>query len=203
MQIPHSASFNTLSLVLLVLSSPLWSAGSAYAQRSGDAKQFEVASLHLSKSGSLTATNLDLDASDYFRYSGGVVTTSGLLINYVIFAYKIADASQYPALDAQLPKWAHEEQFVLQGRPAGDPTKDEVRQMVKSMLADRFKLALHTKEASGPVYDLTLEKPGVPGAQLKKTSDDQLCTATLAAVAKRSTEGSPAYCGLMLSRDQG
>jgi uncharacterized protein (TIGR03435 family) len=132
------------------------------------------------------------------------VTASGLLINYVIFAYKIENESQYPQLAAQLPKWAQEEQFVLQARPEGDPTKDDPRQMVKAMLAERFKLAMHTKTASLPVYALVLDKPGILGSQLKKRSDYQPCTDTATPPVKHgSGVEPPPYCGLLLLHDQG
>jgi uncharacterized protein (TIGR03435 family) len=140
--------------------------------------EFEVASVRQKGPGSANYPgNLDLDSSDYFlRYTGGLVTTNGRLINYLIFAYKIADTSQYPLLQAQLPKWAQEEEFTVEARGGSHPTKDQVRLMMQSLLAARFKLALHTETRQLPTYALVLDKPGTPGPQLQSHPDDALCT---------------------------
>ena len=192
------------SLLLLVVSVHGQTPEAGLSTQPKDRMQFEVVSLRVSKPGAPVSTNLDLDSSDYSRYTGGLVTASGLLINYIIFAYKIEDQSQYPAVWDQLPKWAREEQFVLQARPGGDTTKDGLRQMVKAMLAEHFKLALHTKMASRPAYALVLDKPGTLGSALKQRGDDQLCaTASTAPATHGSGAEPPPRCELVLGYDHG
>jgi hypothetical protein len=46
----------------------------------------------------------------------------------LIFAYKITDTSQYDSLVAQLPKWGNADQFVIEARAQGDPTRFEARE---------------------------------------------------------------------------
>ena len=142
----------------------------------GGKMEFEVASVRQNSPGSPYRGDVDLDSSDYFRYTGGLVTATGLVVNYIIFAYKIDDASQYPLLNAQLPKWAQTEQFYIEARAAGHPTKDQIRLMVQSLLADRFKLTVHTESRQLPIYALVLDKPGVTGPQLQPHPGDALCT---------------------------
>jgi uncharacterized protein (TIGR03435 family) len=116
---------------------------------------------------------------------------------YIVFAYKL-DANVYQSLRPQLPKWANTELFDIQARAANsNPTKDQMRLMMQSLLADRFKLAVHTETRQGPVLALVLDKPGKLGPQLRPHSDDPPCpsvassTVRLPAVAG----GYPAICG--------
>ena len=143
----------------------------------GGKLSFEVASVRQSAPNAPYSGNVDLEGSDYFlRYNGGLVRMDGLLVNYIAFAYKIEDTSQYPQLYAQLPKWTQTEQFFVEARPTGSPTKDQIRLMMQSLLADRFKLAIHTETRQLPLYALMLDQPGKPGPRLHPHPDDGLCT---------------------------
>jgi uncharacterized protein (TIGR03435 family) len=163
----------------------------------GGKLSFDVASIRPSIFNAPADANVDLDASDYFpRYHGGLVRTNGLLVNYIIFAYRIEDASQYPLMFARLPKWAQTEQFTVEARPSGNPTKDQIRLMMQALLADRFKLAIHAETRQLPVYALVLDKPGKPGPQLQPHPDDGLCTKPPDPSAQESKSTTPApYCG--------
>jgi uncharacterized protein (TIGR03435 family) len=138
---------------------------------------FEVASIRPGAPNAPYSGNVDLDGSDsLLRYNGGLVKTDGVLISYILFAFNVQDASQYPVLYAELPKWAQTERYIVEARPTGSPTKDQIRLMVQSLLADRFKLAIHTETRQLPMYALLLDRPGKPGPQLKPHPDDGLCT---------------------------
>jgi len=170
----------------------------------GGRMEFEVASVRLTSPGSPYRGNVDLDSSDYFRYTGGPVTATGRLVEYILFAYKISDMSQYEALQAQLPKWAQTEQFYLEARAGTNPTKDQMRLMVQSLLADRFKLAVHTETRQLPVYALTLDKPGKTGPTLRPHPDDDLCSKVPdMSVPLSKGPGLPAFCGLTFWRNNG
>lgn len=143
----------------------------------GGKTQFEAASVRpIGPDWKSPSGVIDLDASDYSRYTGGLITANGLLINYIIFAYKIEDTSQYPLINAQLPKWAQTERFYLEARSEGTPAKDQIRLMMQALLKERFNLAMHHETRQLPVYALVLDKPGKPGLQLKPHPDDGLCT---------------------------
>jgi uncharacterized protein (TIGR03435 family) len=164
--------------ILVLLSAPVLRAQSAAQWRrdAGTTLSFEVASIRPAAAGANVATNLDLDPSDYFRYTGGHVTASGSLINYLIFAYKIQDRSQADFIYKQLPSWSQQE-YVLRATTESKPTKDQLRLMVQSLLADRFHLKLHSELREQPIYALMLDHQPAPG--LAPAPDDGLCAKPL------------------------
>ena len=59
------------------------------------------------------------------------------------------------------PAWYNTEQYdVLAKAENPDSTPDQVREMLKSLLADRFKLALHKETREMPIYSLAVDKGG-------------------------------------------
>ena len=176
----------TLSVTSLVGQNP--ASVPEWQKAAGGKLEFEVASVRPSQAQYSNSSNVDLDTSDFFRYTGGPIRTTGKLISYIGFAYKIQDGSQYPSLYAQLPKWAQDESFAVEARaPVEKPTKDQIRLMMQSLLAERFGLRLHTEIKERPVYALTLSAPGKPGLPLQRSkiagdpglqahpADDKLC----------------------------
>jgi len=139
---------------------------------------FDVVSVRPSRDDAPFKQNVALDALDAFPPTGGLFTANSQLSSYIIFAYKIIDTSQYSSLTAQLPKWAQTDRFDIEARAEGNPTKDQMRLMMQSLLADRFKLALHMETRQLPVYALVLNKAGKLGPQLKPHPDDVSCPAT-------------------------
>ena len=173
MPIPHLA---TLAL-LGVITTPAPAQTPDWQAKAGGKLSFEVASVRPSNPDTPLNSSIYVDYSDYFRYTGGLITVNLTLVEIIGFAYKITatDPSQYSTLMAQLPKWAESDQFVIEARPTGTPTKDQIRLMMQSLLADRFKLAVHTETRQLPIYALQLDKPAKPGPQLKP-STAALCT---------------------------
>ncbi len=162
--------------LLLMLSALLLKAQSGippWQLAAGTNLSFDVASLRPAAPGVNVTTNLDLDPSDYFRYTGGPITTSGSLINYLMFAYKIQDRSQADFVYKQLSSWSQQE-YVLRATTESKPTKDQLRLMVQSLLADRFHLKLHTELRDQPIYALVVDHQPAPG--LTRSPDDGLCT---------------------------
>jgi uncharacterized protein (TIGR03435 family) len=196
-----------LAAALIALAAPLASAQTAtppdWQTAAGGKLSFEVASVRPKDPSAPYSGNVDLEGSDYLlRYHGGLVTTDGSLINYILFAYKVQDASQYPLLLAQMPKWAQAERFYVEARPEGTPTKDQIRLMMQSLLADRFKLTLHTETRQLPLYALMLDKPGKPGPQLQPHPDDGLCTKTPDKTAPPvKSPAIPPFCELIIFTD--
>jgi len=58
------------------------------------------------------------------------------------------------------PAWMSEAKFDIEGIPdvPGSPNDDQVRVMLRKLLADRFQLKIHTVKKTFPVYALTIEK---------------------------------------------
>jgi uncharacterized protein (TIGR03435 family) len=128
--------------------------------------------------GSRPHSNFPLDSGDAYSLNGGLFsTTKWPLYVYIGFAYKLTPYANSRVIQ-QLPKWAQVEHFDIQARAQGAPTKDQMRLMVQSLLADRFKLAVHTEAQKIPVYNLVPEKPRKVGPNLQPHSTNQPCAMT-------------------------
>jgi uncharacterized protein (TIGR03435 family) len=176
----------------------------------GQDGQFEVASLKPDDpKGPRAATNLDLDASDYFRYQGGPVVADGYLVNYLIFAYTLRDSGEYKALDARLPAWARikgQRTFRLEARAGEHPTKDSLRGMVRSLLAERFGLRVH-REIQQQTAWVMVQTAGSQGraTQLRPHTGAPVCTTVVPEskpAAKARAGEAPPYCGALLLREE-
>lgn len=89
------------------------------------------------------------------------------------------------------PDWIHTERFDINARAAGDPPAEVVTEMLKLLLADRFKLKVHTEQREIDVYALVLARPdGRLGPGLRKAAVD--CEAREAARKRDLAAGLPA-----------
>jgi uncharacterized protein (TIGR03435 family) len=147
-----------------------------WQRAAGEKLAFEVASIRqISPDPAWVGNHFEINAQDQFVPTGGLFRANARLIMYLIFAYKITDSSQYDSLVAQLPKWGNIDQFVIEARAQGDPTKDQYRLMMQTLLAERFKLKIHTENRGLPVYALVLDKPGRLGPALQPHPDNAPC----------------------------
>lgn len=64
---------------------------------------------------------------------------------------------------------------MIDARAEGNPTKDQMRLMVRSLLADRFKLAVHFETQETPVLAMVLARPGKLGPNLKPHDQGPPC----------------------------
>jgi uncharacterized protein (TIGR03435 family) len=137
---------------------------------------FDVASVKPNQSDDPANSNFPLGPGDVYIPNGGFFSaTNQPLVVYFRFAYKIT-GSQWQSLQPQFPEWANSERFDIQARAEGNPTKDQMRLMMRSLLADRFKLAIHTEQRQTPVYALLLVKPGTLGSTLQVHPPGSSCT---------------------------
>jgi bla regulator protein blaR1 len=154
----------------------------ALAQRQTTAEErpaFDVASVRQSKPGTFTPPSFPLDAGDAYASTGGRFSADFPLATYIAFAYKLSlTQEQRQSMLARLPKWAAADRFDIQARAEGNPTKDQMRLMMQSLLADRFKLALHFETRDVPVLALTLVKSGKMGPKLRPHSEGPPCDAS-------------------------
>lgn len=59
------------------------------------------------------------------------------------------------------PEWADSDQFDIAAKAeSADPTRDEIRTMLQTRLAERFKLVVHRETKELPAYTLVLAKGG-------------------------------------------
>jgi bla regulator protein blaR1 len=66
------------------------------------------------------------------------------------------------------PPWVRSDWYAIDARAAGNPTPDQKRGMLQSLLADRFKLALRRETRSLPVYELVVADAGLKIAPMKE-----------------------------------
>jgi uncharacterized protein (TIGR03435 family) len=79
------------------------------------------------------------------------------LMDLVTFAY---DAHVHQIVG--LPAWSTSERYDIAGKadPAGQPSTDQLKVMLRKLLADRFQLAFHKEQRELPVYTLSVAKSG-------------------------------------------
>jgi uncharacterized protein (TIGR03435 family) len=143
----------------------------------GGTMEFEVASIHLSKPGTFTPPNFPVSSDDSFPSVPTDSFTAGFpLETYLEFAYKLWLApEERRAMLANLPSWVSTEAYEIYAKAEGNATKDQMRLMMQSLLADRFKLAMHFETREVPVLALTLVKPGKTGPKLRPHSEGPSC----------------------------
>lgn len=119
---------------------------------------YDTVSIHPSK----RPSGMSIDTSGY-RYSAHGVTLWDLMYN----AYPVRPSSEVPGL----PGWAHSDRFdvdavmdeasyaALQKLPQ-EESDEQHNRMLQKILADRFKLAIHTETKVQPVYALVVAKGG-------------------------------------------
>jgi uncharacterized protein (TIGR03435 family) len=138
---------------------------------------FEVASIKQSK-GAFTPPSFPLDAGDAFVPTGGLFNADFPLVVYITFAYKLwLTPAQMQAMTEHLPKWVASDRFAIHARAEGNPTKDQIRQMMQSLLADRFQMQIHFETKTVPLFALTLIKPGKLGPNLRPHDQGPPCDA--------------------------
>jgi uncharacterized protein (TIGR03435 family) len=96
------------------------------------------------------------------------------LQSFIQFAYKLAPFETADAL-ADAPKWLRTDAYEIEAEAQGNPTKDQMRLMMQSLLADRFKLAVHFKTKELPVLALRQVKAGKLGPKLVPHSQGPPC----------------------------
>jgi uncharacterized protein (TIGR03435 family) len=141
--------------------------------------EFEVASIHPAAPSAPARENFDMSVEDLAIPSGGRISAIGALGMYIGFAYKVSMFQDRAALD-HMPKWATTEMFDIEAKaPKTDVTKDQMRLMMQSLLADRFKLAVHFETHVVPVMALLLVNPGKLGPGLRPHSLGPVCDAKI------------------------
>lgn len=156
-----------------------WHQVPGWQKAAGGKLSFEVASIKLADPEKFTPPNFALDFLDSFAGANphGRFVAQFPLEAYVGFAYKLSPYSreQKDAKLAHAPKWVSTDQYAINAQVEGDPTKDQMRLMMQSLLADRFKLAVHFERLEVPVLALVLDKPGKTGAKLSPHSSGLPC----------------------------
>ena len=154
----------------------------ARAQLSGPA--FEVASIRPNTSGHM---GLRLEPQAGGRLTGTNVSAQVL----IQFAYDLPDFLVFGG-----PGWLKSDRFDLAARAESDAPLNQVRFMLRRLMAERFTLTAHTETRELPTYALvTARNDGRFGPQLRRSSAN--CTSTASSVTEigPSPPGGPPACG--------
>jgi uncharacterized protein (TIGR03435 family) len=81
-----------------------------------------------------------------------VLTINTTLADLITFAYGV-----HPRQISGGPSWMESDKFDVQGRPQveGVPSQIQLRELMKNLLADRFKLTVHNEKKELPAYVIT------------------------------------------------
>jgi uncharacterized protein (TIGR03435 family) len=132
---------------------------------------FEVASVRRNTSGA-GGSSFSLPPTGAVRIINAPIRP--LIVQaYQIDRLRLVDASDSPLLRDTGPK------FDVEAKPADDAPPGQQRLMLQTLLADRFKLRVHTEKRVIPIYALTVARKGQLGPDLAPT--DQDCQAWQAA----------------------
>jgi len=174
--LPANAQSATAQTSVATAAIPQWQTDA------GGKMEFDVASVKpdtATPSADTMHSNIPLGTQDRFTPTGGLLSATNYpLLQYMIFAYKLTN-EQIDAVVNQLPKWANTGHYDIEARTSGNPTKDQYRLMMQSLLADRFKLQVHFETKQLSVLGLVLDKPGKLGPQLQLHPDDSPCPVTV------------------------
>jgi uncharacterized protein (TIGR03435 family) len=140
---------HTRNLSLLIFSSCL-----AFAQQTVP-PAFEVASVKPNPEG--------LGHSSSHVYKGGVTMTGVTLKFCIEYAYGVTD----PQVSG--PAWLDSEAYDITAKQPAGGLEDQIPTMLRALLADRFKLALHRETKEIPVYALVVAKNG---PKIEKTESE-------------------------------
>lgn len=135
-----------------------------------DKPAFEVASVRSNKSTAQPSSRFPLGPGDAYVPGSLFSGTNQPLIAYLRFAFRLSQG-EFPGL----PTWVYDENFDIVGRAPGNPTKDQMRLMMRTLLADRFKLKVHTERRTQPAFNMVLVRPGQIGPQMRANTDDKAC----------------------------
>ena len=102
-----------------------------------------------------------------FTFRGRAMTTvNTTVIDLMMFAYGV-QARQIIGI----PAWAESQKYDLSAQPDADgvPNTEQMRALMRSVLADRFHLTFHNEQRELPVYAITVAKDG---PKLTKSAGD-------------------------------
>jgi uncharacterized protein (TIGR03435 family) len=197
-----------------------------WEKAAGGKQEFEVASVRRDQGNGPATSNFPLDGGNVWfivdksfspNPEGSLLSAKNQsLLRYIVFAYKLSGTQElalrfdfYQGLETHVPHWVRGDQndgerFDIEARAPAPVTKDQMRLMMQSLLADRFKLAVHWETQQAPVFDLVQVTPGKLGPQMKASpAGDDCSTASVPENASDTGSGTlqlgalPIPCGMI------
>lgn len=129
----------------------------------------------------------------------GLLTMTGPLPPFLVFAYNIQDEVVARAMRSRLPDWAQHTKFTMVARlPEDSTTPEQLRIMLRNALEDRFAVKAHRETHTGTVNTLMVARQGITGPTLRPHLTQPEC-------ARPGTQSQPNQkpCGLEINRKEG
>jgi uncharacterized protein (TIGR03435 family) len=153
-----------------------------WEKAAGGRKAFDVASVKLDP-GPFRPSNFPLGVGDSSGPVGDRLSADSPVFTYITFAYKVELRSATgggagPAdirKAMQMPEWVMRDRYAIEARADGTSTKDQMRLMMQSLLAERFGFKAHFEERTFPAFALELVNPGKTGPKLRPHSEGVPC----------------------------
>jgi uncharacterized protein (TIGR03435 family) len=101
-----------------------------------------------------------------FRVRPGQIVATNVTVRHVIWnAFNVQDFEVSGG-----PGWLSTERFDITAKSDSNPTPDQMREMLRTLLADRFNLKAHRVQQDQPIYVLVIPRSdGTLGPQLIAT----------------------------------
>jgi len=150
--------------VALLTASPLRIVAAVQSRTAeSSAPAFEVASVR---------SNPSRTDSRGIRVLPGRLAITGLTVREIVaYAYGIPNPLRFSRISAG-PKWLNEDRFDIVAKARGDVSTDQLRVMLRALLADRFRMVARNTTADMPIYALRLSRnDGALGPRLRRTPD--------------------------------
>jgi bla regulator protein blaR1 len=113
----------------------------------------------------------------HFEAGGRFVMTQYPVSVLISLAYGIVVYAGHPTrLIVGAPPWIDSKLYDIEAKAEGDPPREQMKLMLQSLLADRFKLAAHRETRQLPIYALVMNTPGKTGPQMVlHAADNSTC----------------------------
>jgi uncharacterized protein (TIGR03435 family) len=153
---------------------------------------------------SFEAASVKVNTSGVFRRGmgpapgGRFTATNTFARDLIAYAYGIPqDSLGFRIVGG--PKWIDDDRFDINANVTGAWTPQQMREMMRTLLADRFKLIAHTETRQLTTYDLVVVPNQQPRLR-RSTVDAAACQARREAIQRREpvpppVPGAPPICG--------
>jgi uncharacterized protein (TIGR03435 family) len=113
----------------------------------------------------------------HFEAGGRFVMTQYPVSVLISLAYGLVVYAGHPnKLIVGAPPWIDSKLYDVEAKSEGDPSREQMKLMLQSLLADRFKLAAHRETRHLPIYELAVNKPGQIGPHMVlHAADNSTC----------------------------
>ena len=170
------------------------------AQKASPPLAFETASVKLAPPGASVTQSGLMMPSNHAPMPRGLLRLTSPVSVWIFFAEGLDDMMEYTRLVASLPPWTRQQLYTLTARINGEPTREQLQQMMHTLLVERFALREHVETLNGPVLRLVQVKAGTLGPALKPHAADVACEADAARRSQAPVPGKAPVCGMTMYR---